>query len=167
MKLITSEEISLVENLFHDLNEFRKRDRSYEVKIIESEVIFPIKIKLLNWVSEHLNLKFHSSNQKFQILRYDTNDFFLRHNDDDIKYRHAFGKNRYLVTGFHLNDDYTGGEYIVYNPKYIITKEIGVPYVFEANRDHEVKIVTSGTRRSVVMFITHEDVVHKTNNKII
>ena len=67
MKLITSEEILLIESLFHDLNEFRKRDRSYEVKIIESEVIFPIKIKLLNWVSESLNLKFHSSNQKFQI----------------------------------------------------------------------------------------------------
>jgi len=166
MKLITSEEISLIESLFYGLNEFRKRDRSYEVKIIESEIIIPIKIKLLNWVSESLNLKFHSFNQKFQILRYDTNDFFLRHNDDDIKYRNAFGKNRYLVTGFHLNDDYTGGDFIVYNPKYVLTKEIGAPYVFEANRDHEVKIVTSGTRRSVVMFINHEDVI-SSNNKLL
>jgi predicted 2-oxoglutarate/Fe(II)-dependent dioxygenase YbiX len=65
-----------------------------------------------------------------------------------------------------LNDDYTGGEYIVYDPEYIIPKEIGVPYVFEANRDHEVKIVTSGTRRSVVMFITHEDVI-SSNNKLL
>jgi predicted 2-oxoglutarate/Fe(II)-dependent dioxygenase YbiX len=162
MKLITSEEISLIESLFHDLNEFRKRDRSYEVKIIESEVVYPIKIKLLNWVSNSLNLKFNSSNQEFMIMRYDTNDFFLRHNDDD----YAFSKNRYLVTGFHLNDDYTGGEYIVYNPDRIISKEIGVPYVFEAKQDHEVKMVTSGTRRSVVMFINHEDII-LSNNKLL
>lgn len=166
MKLITSEEISLIESQFYELNELRSRDRSYEVKIIESEIIIPIKIKLLNWVSESLNLKLHSFNQKFQILRYDTNDFFLRHNDDDIKYRNVFGKNRYLVTGFHLNDDYTGGDFTIYDPEYILTKEIGVPYVFEAKRDHEVKIVTSGTRRSVVMFINHEDVI-SSNNKLL
>jgi hypothetical protein len=166
MKLFTSDEINLIENSFHDMTKVQKRDRSYEVKALESEIIIPIKLKLLSWVESNLNIRLNSTDQKFGILRYNTNDFFLRHNDDDIKYRNAFGKNRYLVTGFHLNDDYVGGDFTVYDPEYIITKEIGVPYVFEVKRDHEVKIITSGTRKSVIMFINHEDVI-SSNNKLL
>jgi predicted 2-oxoglutarate/Fe(II)-dependent dioxygenase YbiX len=66
-----------------------------------------------------------------------------------------------------LNDDYEGGDYIVYNPYYLIEKEIGVPYVFESKTEHEVKKVTKGTRRSVIMFINHEDVIVKEKNNLI
>jgi predicted 2-oxoglutarate/Fe(II)-dependent dioxygenase YbiX len=163
MKLVTEDEIEFIETLYHDLFHFKKRDRSYEVKIIETDLIAPIKLKLLKWVESKLKLKLNSYDQKIMIMRYNENDYFLRHTDDD----YAWGKNRYLVTGFHLNDDYEGGDYIVYNPYYLIEKEIGVPYVFESKTEHEVKKVTKGTRRSVIMFINHEDVIVKEKNNLI
>jgi hypothetical protein len=47
MKLVTQDEIEFIETLYHDLFYFIKRDRSYEVKIIETDLIIPIKLKLL------------------------------------------------------------------------------------------------------------------------
>lgn len=163
MKLITQDEIESIETLYHDLDYFVKRDRSYDAKIIESDLVIPVKIKLLKWVESKLNLRLNSYDQKFVIMRYKENDYFLRHTDNN----YVYGKNRYLVTGFHLNDNYEGGDYIVYDPYYFIEKEIGVPYVFESKCDHEVKKITKGTRRCVIMFINHEDVVSKENNKLI
>jgi predicted 2-oxoglutarate/Fe(II)-dependent dioxygenase YbiX len=163
MKIVDKNEIEFIETLYLDLFYFKKRDRSYEVKIVETDLIIPIKLKLLKWVESKLNLKLNSYDQKIMIMRYNENDYFLRHTDDD----YAWGKNRYLVTGFHLNDDYEGGDYIVYNPYYLIEKEIGVPYVFESKTEHEVKKVTKGTRRSVIMFINHEDVIVKEKNNLI
>jgi predicted 2-oxoglutarate/Fe(II)-dependent dioxygenase YbiX len=64
--------------------------------------------------------------------------------------------------GFHINNDYDGGEYILYNPDSIIDKTPGIPYFFKSDRLHEISKITKGIRKSALLFVNYEDLIKKT-----
>ena len=90
------------------------------------------------------------SNNELEFLNSYWENVFFR-NIPDRKY----------VIEFHINDNYEGGDYILYNPHFIIDKTVGVPYMFTSDREHEITEVTKGVRKSALIFINHEDLDNK------
>ena len=110
---------------------------------------------MLEWFEKKTNKKLISYNHNLIIHRFFEGDYFGLHKDNV----ETNDKNRCYVIGFHINDNYEGGEYKLYNPDFIIDKSIGVPYCFESDRLHEIKEIKKGIRKSVLIFINYEDIV--------
>jgi len=108
-----------------------------------------------------LNDKFYKYDltemESIQFTEYnaDSEDFYTSHSDDGYK----FNLFRKLSVSVQLTDplEYTGGELMFYrntlNECSVAPKEIGSVIVFPSFVIHEVKKITSGTRRSLVTWI--------------
>ena len=59
--------------------------------------------------------------------------------------------------GVCLNDDYEGGEFVLYEPEEVLPKKQGEIYTFPSLRMHEVKEITSGERWSIISFLYVEN----------
>jgi predicted 2-oxoglutarate/Fe(II)-dependent dioxygenase YbiX len=55
--------------------------------------------------------------------------------------------------GVCLNNDYDGGEFVLYNPEEPLPKETGIIYTFPSQRIHEVKKIIKGERWSIIGFL--------------
>jgi hypothetical protein len=62
-----------------------------------------------------------------------------------------------------LNDDYVGGDFILYGPKEILPKKAGVIYSFKNTREHEITKIESGNRYSLIIFLNKDNVETKIN----
>ena len=82
----------------------------------------------------------------YDLLRYQTGDFFKTHTDSSEKY------NRCVSCSFGINDDYEGGEFAFFDRETVIKIPKGAAILFPSNfmYPHEILPVTSGTRYSVV-----------------
>lgn len=144
-------------NSFWENTNFRKfEDRSYEFTILTDDR-YGITTKLLNWFETQTNQTLINKTYHLIIHRYNEGDYFDKHIDSvERDYKH-----RAWVLGFHINDEYVGGEYKLYNPDEIVNKTPGVPYCFKSDRLHEITKITKGIRKSGLIFINHEDIVNK------
>lgn len=52
-----------------------------------------------------------------------------------------------------LNDGYAGGDFILYEPDYVLPKEKGKLYTFKGARPHEVTEILNGERWSIIAFL--------------
>lgn len=147
-------EIELLDNLWETPTHKKFDDREYYAVVSYSELTKPIVNKLLSWFEKQNNLQLISYNKDLIFHRFYENNYFSRHRDNILMH----GKNRAYVVGFHLNNDYEGGEYILYDNNTIIDNTPGVPYCFNSKVEHEIKPVISGVRKSVLIFINHEDI---------
>ena len=142
-------------NNYWDNTDYRKyEDRSYQFAILKNNE-FNITEILLKWFEKKTNKKLISYNHNLIIHRFFEGDYFGLHTDNV----ETNDKNRCYVIGFHINDNYEGGEYKLYNPDFIIDKTPGVPYCFESNRLHEIKKIKKGIRKSALIFINYEDII--------
>lgn len=131
-------------------------DRSYEFAVLKNNTM-QITEKLLNWFEFETNETLKTKNFDLIIHKYNVGDYFSKHIDAvERDY-----KNRAYVLGFHINDEYEGGDYKLYNPDNIIDKTPGVPYCFKSNRLHEITKITKGIRKSALIFINYEDILNK------
>jgi predicted 2-oxoglutarate/Fe(II)-dependent dioxygenase YbiX len=82
----------------------------------------------------------------YDLLRYQTGDFFKTHTDSSEKY------NRCVSCSFGINDDYEGGEFAFFDRKLVVKVPKGAALLFPSNFmfPHEIMPVLSGTRYSVV-----------------
>lgn len=168
-QIINDYELKTLNNLSFYATPYKNDDRKYSsYKFPDSEKDIFLK-KLLVWIESVLNLKLNNyENSKFDcfLIVYNVGDYFIKHSDD--MYMAKKGTNRKYVAGFHINNDYIGGEYNVYsneNKFETITNQPGFTYLFDSNMHHEVNIVRSGVRKSVVVFIDNES--FNTTKKII
>lgn len=76
---------------------------------------------------------------------------FVRHNDAVRTPSHVY------VVGSVISSNFTGGDFVLYDPEERLTREPGVIYGFDTTRDHEVTTVETGERWALVMFLTKED----------
>lgn len=61
------------------------------------------------------------------------------------------------ICGVLLNGDFTGGEFVLYNPEEVLDYPVGTIYDLDvSSRIHEIKKVTSGERISLVLFLSKE-----------
>ena len=94
---------------------------------------------------------------RITINKYIIGDGFEKHQD-------LYFKNQTFNVAIHLNDEYEGGDFVFYEPNYIMPKIIGCSYVFENTRWHEVQKVLSGERWSMIAFYTRDNI--KPENKL-
>lgn len=88
-----------------------------------------------------------------QFLRYETGDFFVRHQDGNthqIDFDHLRVRRISIVV--FLNDSFTGGSLTFYDPTTTLPLmgETGLLVAFRADTFHEVLPVTSGERFTVI-----------------
>ena len=89
----------------------------------------------------------------FRLNRYSKNGFMSSH-CDNIHHSHGqqYGYPQVSVLLF-LNDDYKGGEFVVADKTYYPTKGSGIIFPSNFMFPHEVKLVTEGTRWSIVAWL--------------
>jgi len=74
------------------------------------------------------------------LLIYEKGDFFGLHKDDYLE-----TKDRMVFTGgYLLNDDYTGGEFMISDKK--LEAAVGELFMFDRKYEHEIKPLKSGMR---------------------
>jgi len=104
------------------------------------------------WVFDRMYKAFYSLTgievkkpvSEIYIHNYTTGSYFLKHTDVPTKIWNI---------GASLNDDYEGGDFIVYNPYTVLPRERGSIYCFESQKEHEVLPITSGERWSMILFL--------------
>ncbi len=156
MKLYNDTELKFLNSFWENVDYRKFDDRSYEFAVMMNNEM-DITTKLLDWFENESGEKLIHKKYSLIIHKYNVGDYFDKHTDSvERNY-----KNRAYVVGFHINDEYDGGEYMLYNPNEIIDKGPGVPYCFKSNRLHEITKITNGIRKSALIFINHEDLVKK------
>ena len=153
MKLYNDIELNFLNQYWENVEYRKHNDRSYEFALMVNNNM-GITNKLLNWFEVQSGEKLIHKEHDLIIHKYNVGDYFGKHTDKNYK-------NRAYVVGFHINDNYEGGEYILYNPNEIIDKRPGIPYYFKSDRLHEITKITKGIRKSGLIFIDYEDLVKK------
>ena len=90
------------------------------------------------------------------LHKYEAGNEFERHRD-------IYYPNQTLNVGVCLNDDYVGGDFILYGPEEVIPKVKGTIYSFKNTREHEVKKIESGLRYSLIIFLYRDNIKSKPN----
>lgn len=89
--------------------------------------------------------------------KYVEGDKFDLHNDDM--------RGRVYGVGLVLNDNFEGGDFVFYNPeKVVLSKQVGNAYIFDVRINHQIKIITSGIRYSMLWFLGKNNLEFKKNH---
>lgn len=85
---------------------------------------------------------------------------FARHNDSTTH------PDQILNIGVALNDEYNGGEFVLYEPVEVVPKDVGRIYTIKSSRDHEVLEITAGERWSLILFLNAKELNIKSSKLI-
>ena len=157
MILYDSRELDFLNSFWENVDYRKMNDRSYEFAVLKNNEL-NITQKLLDWFEMESGEKLKNKIHHLIIHQYSVGDYFAKH-IDSVERNY---KNRAYVIGFHINNNYEGGEYKLYEPNEIIDKTPGVPYCFKSDRLHEITKITKGIRKSALIFINYED-LYKTH----
>lgn len=106
--------------------------------------------KMFVFFTNKTGIKIKKSLNILHVHNYKTGDYFKKHKDN-------LHPTQIHNIGVCLNDDYVGGEFILYEPYEILPKKQGEMYTFESLRLHEVKKIESGERWSIIAFLHNEN----------
>lgn len=147
-KIFTEEDVQELNDAWYIETEkvWKLKDRGYTS--CYSNKHQPIVNKLLEWAESVGDFKLNSYNIDLIFHKFEKGDKFDYH----IDYKNIKSNQRLFVTGFLVNNNFTGGDYVV-DEFGILSKEVGVPYLFSSGKLHKIEPVLSGTRKSVLIFI--------------
>ena len=117
--------------------------------------------KLTNWFEKTSNIKLNNENKisYCTLHRYDIGDRFVKH----VDITEGFERRRYNI-GIQLNDNYEGGEYVIWDDnenEIIISKETGTALAYHGRLFHEINKITEGERWSIVMPLNDFNIIEK------
>ena len=115
--------------------------------------------KIHTYFENKTNLKIKKELEKIYIHKYIEGQQFEKHAD-------TLYKTQIHNVGVCLNNDYDGGELVLYNPEEQLPKELGNIYTFSSQRIHEVKKIIKGERWSIIGFL-HIDNINFSKKSII
>jgi hypothetical protein len=135
-------------------------DRKYNsqpiIYSLETKWLFD---KLKTFVETETNIKIIKIKEKIHFHKFIKGDWFGKHND--------IRDNRVYAVGVLLNDDFTEGDFKLYNPNEIIlNKVIGNTYIFDVRIEHEITPILDGERYSLLWFLQNEHIKIETNKLI-
>ena len=106
--------------------------------------------RLDSYFEEETGIKVVKQLDAVHLFDYSEGDKFMKHKD-------IYYKDQIHNIGVCLNDDYEGGEFVVYNPeKHILPIEAGRIYTFRHNYEHEILEIKKGHRWSLIGFYFYE-----------
>jgi Rps23 Pro-64 3,4-dihydroxylase Tpa1-like proline 4-hydroxylase len=156
--LFSKEECDFIMNLSKELdqvNPYAYKDKinnekkmiNYSVWVInrndKTQLIFD---KIHTYFQNETNLKIKKELDKIYLHKYTKGQKFEKHTD-------TFYKTQIHNIGVCLNDNYEGGEFVLYNPEISLPKKQGSIYTFLSERVHEVKEILNGERWSIIGFL--------------
>ena len=152
--LFNSTELDFIKSSWNDDTADQKnyKDRIYYSNVVNN---LPQEYldRFLNWIENKIGKKLNNRKKYNLILhRFKEGDYFDYHADSDFV--NTSWEVEYAA-GFHINDDYEGGEFVVNEngKERIIGKQKGVPYIFSADTLHKINKVKSKIRYSIVVFV--------------
>jgi hypothetical protein len=98
--------------------------------------------KIHTYFENETSLKIKRELDKIYVHKYIKGQKFQKHTD-------TFYKTQIHNIGVCLNDNYEGGEFVLYNPEIPLPKRQGLIYTFLSERMHEVKEILKGERWSI------------------
>ena len=99
-----------------------------------------------DFVERETNIEIRTIKKTIHFHKFTKGDWFGKHND--------VRDNRLYAVGVLLNDDFSGGDFKLYNPNEIIlNKVIGNTYLFDVRIDHEITPILDGERYSLLWFL--------------
>ena len=114
----------------------------------ESKWIFD---NLNKYFTETTDIKVVKNLDAVHLFDYSVGDRFERHRD-------VYYHNQIHNIGVCLNDDYEGGDFVLYEPTHVVLpKKTGEIYTFKHSYEHEVLEVTKGHRWSLIGFYFYEN----------
>ena len=150
-------ELSHIQPYYSKNNNFKVEYSAWKLNLNDDTKWIFEKISL--FFMSKTNLKIKKELDKLYIHRYNVGQQFEKHNDT------------HYVTQIHnvgvcLNDNYDGGDFILYEPDEIIPKVQGKIYTFPSSQYHEVKEILKGERWSIIGFLHFEN-IELTNRSLI
>ena len=135
-------------------------DRKYNSKPIDyNEGTKWLFEKLKDFFEEQSNIQIKKNKEVIHFHKFTKGDWFGKHND--------VRNYRLYAVGVLLNDDFSGGDFKLYNPNEIILdKGIGNTYLFDVRIDHEITPILKGERYSLLWFLENEHIKIETNKLI-
>ena len=136
------------------------KDRSYYYNVLY-DLPKEYVNRFLDWIETKIGKKIQNRKKYNLILhKFEEGDHFDYHTDDGYNLE---GK-REFAAGFHVNDDYGGGEFVVYenDKERVIGKNSGTPYIFSSTVGHKINKVKSNIRYSIIIFIYDNSIDNKT-----
>lgn len=136
-------------------------DRNYTSESIylndENKFIFE---RLNNLIDKKTSAEILSIKNEAHFHTYNTNGYFSKHKDN----RNL----RVYSIGIILNDNFTGGNLIIYNnnSEIKIDNKVGNAFFFESKFKHEVTPITNGVRYSLIYFLELDNVALPINSLI-
>ena len=156
-QIFSEDECNIIINNTEKLQmfEWQKSDRKYtSSQIYKSNETIWIFDKLKDYFEHETNNKLLNNIERIHFHKFTINDFFNKHND--------LRDERLFSIGVILNNDYEGGEFVLYgNEKIFIDKSIGNCYIFDAGIQHEILKVINGTRYTLIVFIKKDNIIFK------
>lgn len=144
-----------------DSKDWILNDRNYNSYLIKyskhNKWIFD---KLSGYFEQQTGLKIIKMKKEIHFHKFIKNDWFGRHNDSR--------ENRIYAIGVCLNDDFKGGDFVLYlNKDIILDKTPGNTYIFDVLIDHEIKPILEGSRYSLLWFLDKSNLPKREITKII
>jgi hypothetical protein len=124
--------------------------------IYKNEKVEWIFNRITNYLTHEKNIEVIKPFDVIHLHKYLSGNKFERHSD-------IYYPNQVLNVGVCLNDDYDGGDFILYNPTHPIPKKAGLIYSFKNTTEHEVKEITKGIRYSLITFLYKDNLKLKNN----
>lgn len=110
------------------------------------------------WILERIGKLFSDIYPENTIA--DMDEIYLHEYFPNCKFVRHMDKLHYpdhlLNIGVALNEDYDGGEFVLYNPDLVLPKQTGLVYCYDSGREHEVLLLKEGKRYSLNLFLKHE-----------
>lgn len=140
-----------------NITNWRLRDRKYNSQPInyslETKWLFD---KLKKFFEENTNIKIIKIKETIHFHKFTKEEWFGKHNDNR--------DNRIYAVGILLNDNFDGGDFILYNDEKIVIEKItGNTYIFNVGIDHEVTTIKKGERYSLIWFLEKDNIELKNN----
>ena len=112
---------------------------------IDSDV-FAAASKAIQAYNEKFNHGRIEEDSGYELLRYETGQFYTQHTDS------FKARPRAVSCSFALNDDYEGGEFGFFDREIVVKAPKGGAVLFPSNfmYPHEIMPVTKGTRYSII-----------------
>jgi hypothetical protein len=160
-KLFSKEECqSIIFYGSNNITDWDNNDRKYHSQPIpyslETKWLFD---KLKTFFEEQSKIQIKKNKEVIHFHKFTKGDWFGKHND--------VRDNRLYAVGVLLNDDFSGGDFKLYNPNEIILdKVIGNTYLFDVRIDHEITSILEGERYSLLWFLQSKHIKTPTNTLI-
>ena len=133
------------------MNLYKKKIKYTHYQINRADETQWIFDKINLYLTKYKKIKILKSVDAIHMHSYSEGDEFMRHRD-------IYYEGQVLNVGVCLNDDYDGGDFVLYEPYEPLPKKQGSIYSFKNTREHEVLKITKGIRWSLIAFLFDEHI---------